>query len=95
MKNQVSNHHLSHAASTYYTSPFNQSLILTMDAVGEWATTSVAMGENHKWKCYIQQFPHSIGMLYSSFTYYCGFEVNEGEYKLMGWLLTENQSIRI
>ncbi len=84
-KIKFSNHHLSHAASTYYTSPFNQSLILTMDAVGEWATTSVAIGENHNIKMlYQQQFPHSIGMLYSSFTYYCGFEVNEGEYKLMG-----------
>lgn len=80
-----SEHHLSHAASAYYPSPFNDAAILTMDGVGEWATTSVMVGHGRE----IEQvkelhFPHSLGLLYSAFTYYTGFKVNSGEYKLMG-----------
>ena len=80
-----SEHHLSHAASAFYPSPFEEALILTFDAVGEYTTTSIAIGKNNKieFKKAIN-YPHSLGMLYSSFTYYCGFKVNEGEYKLMG-----------
>ena len=78
-------HHLAHAASAFYPSPFNRAIILTMDGVGEWATTSVMQGEGR----YITplkeiHFPHSIGLLYSAFTYFTGFKVNSGEYKLMG-----------
>ena len=80
-----SEHHLSHAASAFYPSPFNESVILCMDGVGEWATTSAWIGKSNKiepiWEI---NFPHSLGLLYSSFTYYCGFKVNSGEYKLMG-----------
>jgi carbamoyltransferase len=78
-------HHLSHAASAYFPSPFDEAVILTMDGVGEWATTSMAIGKGNDIK--IQQeihFPHSIGLLYSAFTYYLGFKVNSGEYKVMG-----------
>lgn len=78
-------HHLSHAASAYYASPFNESAILTIDGVGEWTTASIAYGENKQIKILKSlQFPHSVGLLYSAFTYYLGFTVNSGEYKLMG-----------
>ena len=80
-----SEHHLSHAASAFYPSPFEEAAILTMDGVGEWTTTSLAIG--YKEKISIQKeihFPHSLGLLYSAFTYYTGFKVNSGEYKLMG-----------
>ena len=80
-----SEHHLSHAASAFYPSPFNKAAILCMDAVGEWTTTSTWRGEGNKITPLSEiNFPHSLGMLYSSFTYYCGFKVNSGEYKLMG-----------
>ncbi len=80
-----SEHHLSHAASAFYASPFLDAAILTIDAVGEWATSSVAIGSGNKIEIKEEiNFPHSIGLLYSSFTYFCGFEVNSGEYKLMG-----------
>jgi carbamoyltransferase len=78
-------HHLSHAASAFYPSPFEEALVLTMDGVGEWATTSVALGRgNHLEVIKEIHFPHSLGLLYSAFTYYTGFKVNSGEYKLMG-----------
>ncbi len=78
-------HHLSHAASAYYPSPFEKAAILTIDGVGEWATTTIGMGEKNKIKIIHElSFPHSLGLLYSTFTYYCGFRVNSGEYKLMG-----------
>lgn len=78
-------HHESHAASAFYPSPFEEAAILCMDGVGEWATTSVWMGQGSAltpvWQI---DFPHSLGLLYSAFTYYTGFKVNSGEYKLMG-----------
>ena len=78
-------HHLSHAASAFYPSPFDEALILTMDGVGEWATTSAAMGRGNRIQVLREiHFPHSLGLLYSAFTYYTGFRVNSGEYKLMG-----------
>ncbi len=78
-------HHVSHAASAFFPSPFEDALILTMDGVGEWATTSVALGkDNHIEVIKEIHFPHSLGLLYSAFTYYTGFKVNSGEYKLMG-----------
>ena len=78
-------HHQSHAASAFYPSPFQNALILTMDGVGEWATTSVALGSgNHLEIIKEIHFPHSLGLLYSAFTYYTGFKVNSGEYKVMG-----------
>ncbi|MDR1397781.1 MAG: carbamoyltransferase [Desulfarculales bacterium] len=78
-------HHLSHAASAFYPSPFDQAAILTVDGVGEWATTSIAHGQGNKITCLREiHFPHSLGLLYSAFTAYCGFKVNSGEYKLMG-----------
>ena len=78
-------HHLSHAASAFYPSPFEKALILTMDGVGEWATTSVMLGEGKRITPLKEiDFPHSIGLLYSAFTYFTGFKVNSGEYKLMG-----------
>ena len=78
-------HHQSHAASAFYPSPFEDALILTMDGVGEWATTSVALGHgNHLEIIKEIHFPHSLGLLYSAFTYYTGFKVNSGEYKVMG-----------
>ena len=78
-------HHLSHAASAFYPSPFENALILTMDGVGEWATTSVMKGEGNKITPLKEiHFPHSVGLLYSAFTYFTGFKVNSGEYKLMG-----------
>lgn len=78
-------HHLSHAAFAYYTSEFSESIILTIDAVGEWTTTSVIYGKNNKLEIIKEQhFPDSIGMLYSAFTYFLGFKVNSDEYKIMG-----------
>lgn len=78
-------HHHSHAASAFYTSPFERAAILVMDGVGEWATTSLGRGSDHVIDLYKEiRFPHSLGMLYSAFTYYLGFRVNEGEYKVMG-----------
>jgi carbamoyltransferase len=78
-------HHVSHAASAFFASPFNDAAILTMDGVGEWATTSVAAGHGNTLEILKEiHFPHSLGLLYSAFTYYVGFKVNSGEYKLMG-----------
>jgi len=80
-----SDHHLSHAASAFFPSPFNEAVILTADGVGEWATTTVAIGKGNKLEIKKEiHFPHSLGLLYSAFTYYTGFKVNSGEYKLMG-----------
>ena len=80
-----SEHHLSHAASAFYPSPFEEAAILTLDGVGEWATTTVAKGVGHNLEISKEiHFPHSIGLLYSAFTYYTGFKVNSGEYKVMG-----------
>ncbi len=80
-----SDHHLSHAASAFFPSPFNEAVILTADGVGEWATTTVALGKNNNLEIIKEiHFPHSLGLLYSAFTYYIGFKVNSGEYKLMG-----------
>jgi carbamoyltransferase len=82
---KFSEHHLSHAASAFYPSPFAEAVVLTMDGVGEWATTSVSQGEGKDLRILRElHFPHSIGLLYSAFTYYTGFKVNSGEYKLMG-----------
>tara|TARA_Y100001970_G_C14239427_1_gene863940 strand:- start:1708 stop:3483 length:1776 start_codon:yes stop_codon:yes gene_type:complete len=84
-KIKFSDHHLSHAASTYFLSNFDEALIVTMDAVGEWTTTSIMIGKEYKIEFKEEiNFPHSLGLLYSAFTYFCGFEVNSGEYKLMG-----------
>ena len=78
-------HHESHAASAFYPSPFATAAVLTVDAVGEWATTSLGRGEHHRLQLDSElRFPHSLGLLYSAFTYYLGFKVNSGEYKLMG-----------
>jgi carbamoyltransferase len=78
-------HHFSHAASAFYPSPFKDAIVLTMDGVGEWATTSVAFGNGNELSMQRElRFPHSLGLLYSAFTYYTGFKVNSGEYKLMG-----------
>ena len=80
-----SEHHFSHAASAYYPSPFKDAVVLTLDGVGEWATTTTALGENDNLEIIKEiHFPHSLGLLYSAFTYYTGFKVNSGEYKLMG-----------
>jgi carbamoyltransferase len=80
-----SEHHLSHAASAFYPSPFDEAVVLTMDGVGEWTTTSVAIGRGAQLEIVRElHFPHSLGLLYSAFTYYTGFRVNSGEYKLMG-----------
>tara|TARA_B100000029_G_C17567072_1_gene955406 strand:- start:261 stop:2099 length:1839 start_codon:yes stop_codon:yes gene_type:complete len=80
-----SEHHLSHAASAFYPSPFKEAIILTADGVGEWATTTVAIGKGNNLEILKEiHFPHSLGLLYSAFTYYIGFKVNSGEYKLMG-----------
>ena len=80
-----SEHHLSHAASAFYPSPFEEAIILTADGVGEWATTTVAIGKKNNVEIKKElHFPHSLGLLYSAFTYYTGFKVNSGEYKLMG-----------
>jgi carbamoyltransferase len=78
-------HHLSHAASAFYPSPFENAAVLTMDGVGEWATTSAATGNGHRLEIFQEiHFPHSLGLLYSAVTYYTGFKVNSGEYKVMG-----------
>ena len=78
-------HHLSHAASAFYPSPFDEAAIVTLDGVGEWATATIGFGKDKDIKLLRElHFPHSIGLLYSAFTYYCGFRVNSGEYKLMG-----------
>jgi carbamoyltransferase len=78
-------HHESHAASAFFPSPFEEAAILTLDGVGEWSTTAYGIGRgNHIELSHHLQFPHSLGLLYSAFTYYCGFKVNSGEYKLMG-----------
>ena len=80
-----SDHHLSHAASAFFPSPFNEAVVLTADGVGEWATTTVAVGKKNNLEIKKEiHFPHSVGLLYSAFTYYTGFKVNSGEYKLMG-----------
>ncbi len=80
-----SEHHLSHAASAFFPSPFEKAIVLTADGVGEWATTTVAIGEKNNLEIKKEiHFPHSLGLLYSAFTYYTGFKVNSGEYKLMG-----------
>lgn len=81
----VCEHHMSHAASAFYPSPFKEAAILTMDGVGEWATTTIGYGKGAKIQILEQiSYPHSLGLLYSAFTYFCGFRVNFGEYKLMG-----------
>jgi len=78
-------HHFSHAASAFYASPFEEAVVLTIDGVGEWATTAVAIGKGHELDIVKEiHFPHSLGLLYSAFTYYTGFRVNSGEYKVMG-----------
>ncbi len=84
-KINFSEHHYSHAASAFYPSPFKDAVIITLDGVGEWATTTVAVGKDNKIEMLKEiYFPHSIGLLYSAFTYYLGFKVNSGEYKVMG-----------
>lgn len=78
-------HHLSHAASAFYPSPFEEAAILTVDGVGEWATTTIGLGRGKELAILRElRFPHSLGLLYSAFTHFCGFRVNSGEYKLMG-----------
>ena len=80
-----SDHHLSHASSAFFPSPFDEAVVLTADGVGEWATTTIAVGKNENLEIIKEiHFPHSLGLLYSAFTYYTGFKVNSGEYKLMG-----------
>ena len=80
-----SEHHLSHAASAFFPSPFEEAVVLTMDGVGEWATTSAAIGKGNSLEVIKEiHFPHSLGLLYSALTYYTGFKVNSGEYKVMG-----------
>ena len=84
-KIKFSEHHFSHAASAFYPSPFEEAVVLTLDGVGEWATTTVSVGKKNELKIHKEiNFPHSLGLLYSAFTYYIGFKVNSGEYKLMG-----------
>ena len=84
-KIKFSEHHFSHGASAFFPSPFKEAVVLTLDGVGEWATTTVAIGKNSDLKILKEiHFPHSLGLLYSAFTYYAGFKVNSGEYKLMG-----------
>src|SRR5579863_353492 len=78
-------HHQSHAASAFFPSPFDDAAVLTIDGVGEWATTTIGHGRGNQIKLLKEiRFPHSLGLLYSAFTYYCGFRINSGEYKLMG-----------
>ena len=85
LKIKFSEHHLSHAASAYYPSPYDNALVLTLDGVGEWATTTIGIGKKNKVEILEEiHFPHSLGLLYSAFTYYLGFKVNSGEYKVMG-----------
>lgn len=81
----ICEHHMSHAASAFYPSPFEDAIVITLDGVGEWATTTIGVGK----KCSLvikeeMRFPHSLGLLYSAFTYFCGFKVNSGDYKFMG-----------
>jgi carbamoyltransferase len=84
-KINFSEHHLSHAASAFFLSPYEEAIILTLDGVGEWATTTVSLGKNNKINILKEiHFPHSLGLLYSAFTYFLGFKVNSGEYKVMG-----------
>ncbi len=84
-KINFSEHHLSHAASAFFSSPYDEAIILTIDGVGEWATTTVSLGRNNKISILKEiHFPHSLGLLYSAFTYFLGFKVNSGEYKVMG-----------
>ena len=84
-KNYYSQHHLSHLAYSYYTSPFDKSIIVSVDGVGEWETTVIAYGEKNRiTKLQVIPFPHSLGMFYSAFTAFLGFKPNEGEYKVMG-----------
>ena len=84
-KINFSEHHLSHAASAFFSSPYEEAIILTLDGVGEWATTTVSLGKNNKINILKEiHFPHSLGLLYSAFTYFLGFKVNSGEYKIMG-----------
>ena len=84
-KLKFSDHHLSHAASAFYPSPFKNSAIITLDGVGEWSTTSISIGNNFNInKIREINLPHSLGLLYSAFTYFTGFKVNSGEYKMMG-----------
>ena len=83
-KIKFSEHHFSHAASAFYPSPFEEAVVLTLDGVGEWATTTVSIGKKNNLEIIKEiHFPHSLGLLYSAFTYYVGFKVNSGEYKLM------------
>ncbi len=82
---EFTEHHHAHAASAFYPSPFEEAAIITVDGVGEWTTTTIGVGDGHRMDIlYEQRFPHSLGMLYSAFTYFTGFKVNSGEYKLMG-----------
>jgi carbamoyltransferase len=84
-KINFSEHHFSHAASAFFSSPYEEAIILTLDGVGEWATTTVSVGKNNKINILKEiHFPHSLGLLYSAFTYFLGFKVNSGEYKVMG-----------
>ena len=84
-KINFSEHHLSHAASAFFSSPYEEAIILTLDGVGEWATTTISLGKNNKINILKEiYFPHSLGLLYSAFTYFLGFKVNSGEYKVMG-----------
>ena len=84
-KINFSEHHLSHAASAFFSSPYDEAIILTLDGVGEWATTTVSLGKNNKINILKEiHFPHSLGLLYSAFTFFLGFKVNSGEYKVMG-----------
>lgn len=81
----VCEHHVSHGASAFYPSPFEEAVVLTLDGVGEWATTTIGVGKGEKLAiCEEMRFPHSLGLLYSAFTYFCGFKVNSGDYKFMG-----------
>lgn len=81
----VTEHHISHASSAFYPSPFDKAVILTLDGVGEWATTTIGIGEGESVRLLEQiSYPHSLGLLYSAFTYFCGFKVNSGDYKFMG-----------
>ncbi len=81
----VTKHHISHAASAFYPSPFEKAVIVTIDGVGEWTTTAIGIGEGNQIKlCKEIRYPHSIGLMYSAFTYFCGFKVNSGDYKFMG-----------
>ena len=93
---KFSEHHYSHAASAFYPSPFNEAIVLTLDGVGEWATTTLAIGKGNHLKMLKEiHFPHSLGLLYSAFTYYTGFKVNSGEYKVMGLHHMGDQNIKI